>query len=125
MDVTNTPTLARYFAGRIEKAQHALRTVNLAKYADDVTTLVPQSRADFERFAYWCQGLSTCLAAWSALVEVAQHTPHEALQAAQRAVDALARDAADLLAIYERRRARDSEAGLPAEGYAARAARGL
>lgn len=123
MDVTNTPALSRYFTGRIENAQKALQGVSLSRYADEVMVVLPRTGGDFARFVAWAEGMYSSLHAWCALAEVRQTHAPETLLKAQQALYVLARDARELLTVYECRRARVAETGLPVEGYQARAAR--
>jgi hypothetical protein len=106
MDVTNTSALARYFAGRVEKARDALSAVHLPRYADEVCIMLPKSAEEFARFVHWCEGMASCLARWAALPKVQASVDAQRLTAAREAVESLARDARELLKLYEARRAR-------------------
>ncbi len=107
MDETmSTQALARYFAGRIERAQVALKGIHLCRYADEVMVMAPTTAGEFERFVHWCEGMASCLDRWTSLAEVRATTPEAALKDAQAALGALAKDARHLWSVYEARRAR-------------------
>lgn len=103
MNITKAEStaLARYFAGRVEKARDGLAACKLSRYADEVCIMLPTSGADFPRFVHWAEAMLATFDRWASLVEVQQ--THDGATLAQCRVNllTLATDARALLARFE------------------------